>query len=299
MGKHSMTPRVSAELNAPELSFSSPVTPTVDTRSFKPEKPSVDTPITQASNTLNLRRSLIHSAVAAVASFSGVTVLSAAIDGSSTSYTSAALTTSLDSTDTENASEVPASLAGSDTAQVRSVAHDIELEAQTSPVCNTEGAAGLRAAYVATSTDDVLVWPLMPSTYTLTSPFGPRVHPIAHTVRMHNGQDLTGRAGTPVYAAADGVVDKVGGDSNNTVRIRHEINGEVFYTAYLHMYRGDILVQEGQRVSAGDRIGVIGSAGYSTGPHLHFETHDSSGTPVEPSAFMRAHGAIQLTQMCR
>lgn len=294
MGKHSLSPRVSAELSTPEHLPPSPIA--AGARPLQPEKAVEVMPAIRSSSSLNLRRSLMHSTVAAIASFSGVTAISTYIDGSATFHSSAALQVSLDADLDEDFNEVPVALAGSETAQMRSAAHDIATEAQTTPMCNTEGATGLRAAYV--DTENVLVWPLMPGTYTLTSPFGGRVHPISHTVKMHNGQDLAGRAGTPVYAAADGVVDKVGGDANNTVRIRHEMNGEIFYTAYLHMYSGDILVQVGQKVSAGERIGAIGSAGYSTGAHLHFETHDSSGTPVEPTSFMRNHGAIQMTQMC-
>lgn len=295
MGKHSISPRVTTELATPEHLPSSSIA-AISARSLRPENVEV-IPVMQPLSSLNLRRSLMHSAVAAVASFSGVTAIGTAFDGSATSHSSAALQVSLDADLDEDFNEVPAALAGSETAQMRSAANDIANEAQTTPMCNTEGATGLRAAYV--NTENTLVWPLMPGTYRMVSPFGARVHPISHTIRMHNGQDLSGRAGTPVYAAADGVVDKVGGDANNTVRIRHEINGEVFYTAYLHMYRNDILVHVGQTVSAGERIGAIGSAGQSTGAHLHFETHNSSGTPVEPTSFMRNHGAIQMTQMCR
>ena len=251
----------------------------------------------RASSPFNLRRTLMHSAVAAVASFSGVTALSAFLDGSSTAHTSAALTTSLDNLPEEEVNEVPAALTGSQTAQVRSAAHDIAGEAQTAPMCNTDGATGLRAAYA--NTDSMIFYPLMPGTYTLTSPFGMRIDPVGnYGYSMHPGVDWAGPAGTPIYAVADGVVESIDNDSNNGLRIRHEVNGEVFYTAYLHMYRSDILVQPGQKVSAGERIGAIGNAGYSTGAHLHFETRNSSDTPVDPITFMRNHGAVQLTQAC-
>lgn len=296
MGKHSMAPRAHTALDTPNLS--SPVlhAATVDIRPRQPEKPVTNASMMQASSLFNLRRTLMHSAVAAVASFSGVTALSAFFDGSSAAHASAALTTSLDTSSEEEASEVPAALTGSQTAQVRSVAHDIEVEAQTAPMCNVEGATGLRAAYA--NTDSTIFYPLMPGTYTLTSPFGMRIDPISYGYSMHTGVDWAGPVGTPIYAPADGVVESIDNDSNNGLRIRHEVNGEVFYTLYLHMYRGDILVQPGQTVSAGERIGAIGNAGYSTGPHLHFETRTSSDTPVDPVTFMRTHGAIQLTQAC-
>lgn len=296
MGKHSVAPRAHTALDAPNLS--SPVlhTAAVDVRPRQPEKSVNSISLMQTANPFNLRRTLMHSAVAAVASFSGVTALSAAFDGTSTAHASAALTTSLDTDQDESANEVPAALAGSDTAQVRSVASDIKREAQTAPMCNVDGATGLRAAYA--NTDSTIFYPLMPGTYMLTSPFGMRIDPISYGYSMHYGVDWAGPVGTPIYAPADGVVESIDNDSNNGLRIRHEVNGEVFYTLYLHMYRGDILVQPGQTVSAGERIGAIGNAGYSTGAHLHFETRTSSDTPVDPITFMRDHGAIQLTQAC-
>lgn len=215
--------------------------------------------------------------------------------GIATAAPSAALTASLVG-GTDQEVSVPAALTGSATASVRSAAQDLTAEAATSAMCTTEGATGLRAAY--TNTDNVLVWPVAPGTYTLTSSFGARIDPVYHTVRMHAGQDLAGPIGTPVYAAADGVVVETLG-SNNRVLIQHEINGETFYTAYLHMYARDIVVKPGDVVSAGQQIGAIGNYGKSTGPHLHFETHNAAGQPVEPTAFMKAHGAIQITQMCR
>ena len=191
---------------------------------------------------------------------------------------------------------VPAALTGKANASARSAVHDINAEAATSPMCMADGAKGLRAAYK--NTAGQIVWPLAPGTYTLTSSFGTRIDPVFGTVRMHSGQDLAGPLGTPVYAVADGTVVETLG-VNNMVRIKHEHNGEVFYTAYLHMYAKDILVKPGDTVKAGQRIGAIGNFGKSTGPHLHFETHNSAGVAQEPTSFMKAHGAIQITQMCK
>jgi len=89
--------------------------------------------------------------------------------------------------------------------------------------------------------------------------------------RMHRGIDIAGPIGTPVVAAAPGVVVTAGWNSGgygNLVEIKHE-DGSL--TLYAHNHR--ILVRKGQQVDQGDQIAEMGSTGYSTGPHLHFEVH--------------------------
>jgi murein DD-endopeptidase MepM/ murein hydrolase activator NlpD len=103
----------------------------------------------------------------------------------------------------------------------------------------------------------------------ITSGFGWRVHPIMGTGRMHSGTDLAAPLGTPVLAAYPGEValaDSVGG-YGLMVAIRHE-NGTQ-ESRYAHL--SQIFVQPGDRVERGDVIGLVGSTGFSTGPHLHFE----------------------------
>jgi murein DD-endopeptidase MepM/ murein hydrolase activator NlpD len=94
-----------------------------------------------------------------------------------------------------------------------------------------------------------------------------RFHPILKKVRPHLGIDYAAPRGTPVSAAADGVVILAGwsGGYGKTVRIRHA-NG--FQTLYGHLSK--IFVRRGQRVSQGTRIGAVGSTGLSTGPHLDY-----------------------------
>ena len=103
-----------------------------------------------------------------------------------------------------------------------------------------------------------------------TSGFGSRRHPISRRVRMHNGVDWAAPAGTPILAAGDGTVERVGrhGGYGNFIRIRHA-NG--FSTAYGHMHHFAKGVEPGVTVKQGQVIGYVGSTGYSTGPHLHFE----------------------------
>lgn len=116
----------------------------------------------------------------------------------------------------------------------------------------------------------------------VTSAFGPRVHPVLGTVRLHAGLDFGAAHDTPIRAAADGVVASaaVRGGYGNAVIIDH---GDSLATLYAHQSR--MLVAEGQRVRRGQVIGAVGSTGMSTGPHLHFEVR-LAGTPVDPVAFL-------------
>lgn len=102
--------------------------------------------------------------------------------------------------------------------------------------------------------------------------------------RMHRGIDIAGPVGTPIVAAADGEVITAGWNSGgfgNLVRIKH-FDGSV--TLYAHNSR--ILVRRGEFVNQGQLIAKMGSTGFSTGPHLHFEIHPPGSRPVDPLAFL-------------
>lgn len=105
--------------------------------------------------------------------------------------------------------------------------------------------------------------------------------------RMHKGLDFGCSYGAPIYAASAGVVTYAGpeGGYGRLVLIRHEGG---WITAYGHMSR--IVVRAGERVSAGEVIAYVGSAGHSTGPHLHFEVRTSGGGWVNPLPFLRSRG---------
>jgi murein DD-endopeptidase MepM/ murein hydrolase activator NlpD len=102
----------------------------------------------------------------------------------------------------------------------------------------------------------------------VSSGFGMRVHPIFRTMRPHNGVDYPAPTGTPVRTVGDGVVDFAGWQNGfgNVIEIRHS-GGKS--TLYAHLSRID--VRKGERVEQGRTIGAVGSTGWSTGPHLHFE----------------------------
>lgn len=114
----------------------------------------------------------------------------------------------------------------------------------------------------------------------LSSGFGMRFHPILGFSRMHQGVDLAAPYGTPIVAAADGVVRFAGwhGGHGNFVRIAHDGG---LGTGYGHMSR--IIVRPGETVSQGELIGYVGSTGLSTGPHCHFEVY-RGGTPIDPAS---------------
>jgi len=114
------------------------------------------------------------------------------------------------------------------------------------------------------------------------SGFGSRMHPIFGTVKMHNGVDMHGSTGQPIRAGAGGTVilSGVKGGYGNTVMIDH---GGGMVTLYAH--QSTIGVSVGQKVTAGQTIGYVGSSGLSTGPHLHFEVR-INGTPVDPMNYL-------------
>ena len=111
-----------------------------------------------------------------------------------------------------------------------------------------------------------------------TSPFGPRWG------RMHEGVDMAGPVGTPIYATADGVVTFAGWQTGygRIIKVQHEFGIE---TRYPHL--NAIQVEVGQRVSRGERIGDMGNSGRSTGSHLHYEIR-VNGDAIDPMIYIRA-----------
>ena len=144
-----------------------------------------------------------------------------------------------------------------------------------------------------------IYWPLYKGAYTYSSPWGMRMHPILGTRMMHEGADLTAPAYTPIYAVADGVVQEGGMTRDGgLIEIKHEYNGEVFYSRYRHMYADGIYVSAGQTVKAGQKIAGVGNTGRSTGAHLHIEILNPSKNSVEPLNWLRSHGAEFLNSGC-
>lgn len=119
---------------------------------------------------------------------------------------------------------------------------------------------------------------------TFTSAYGVRSDPFRGRAAMHAGIDLAGPIGTPVYATADGVVERAqwANGYGNLVELTH---GKGIQTRYGHLSK--ILVQAGQRVKRGDLIAKMGSTGRSTGSHLHYEVR-LDGRAVNPIPFLQS-----------
>ncbi len=116
----------------------------------------------------------------------------------------------------------------------------------------------------------------------VSSGFGYRIDPVYKDRRLHPGLDFTAPVGTPIYAAADGVVKDAGfntGGYGNRVVVNH---GFGYETLYAHMVR--IKARVGTKVKRGEVVGYVGSTGKSTGPHLHYEVH-KNGTQLDPIYF--------------
>jgi len=129
------------------------------------------------------------------------------------------------------------------------------------------------------------IWPIDGR---LMGPFGQRTDPFSGEGEYHKGVDISGPTGTPVKAAADGVVthaDYFGG-YGRLVIITH---GNGIETYYAHLSRFDVIA--GQEIRQGEILGRVGSTGRVTAPHLHYEVR-IGGTPVNPYRFlMRAAAA--------
>lgn len=133
----------------------------------------------------------------------------------------------------------------------------------------------------------------------LTSSFGTRNDPFNGRRARHNGIDIPGPVGTPIYATADGTIGRAQrlGGYGNYVEVEH---GNAIQTRYGHL--SAIAVAPGQRVRRGDIVGYMGSTGRSTGSHLHYEVR-IAGAPVNPIPFVQddsvmaeaaGHGRVAL-----
>jgi len=121
----------------------------------------------------------------------------------------------------------------------------------------------------------------LPCAGTITSLYGTRWGV------MHWGIDIANRIGTPILAAADGVVAESGPASGFGMWVRLE-HADGTTTVYGHIDRS--LVRAGQQVKAGQQIATMGNRGHSTGPHLHFEVWNASGAKINPLSWLRAKG---------
>ena len=128
-----------------------------------------------------------------------------------------------------------------------------------------------------------LAWPVPGR---VSSPFGMRVHPITGVYKLHTGTDLSASCGTPIRAARDGVVIASGWNSAygwRTVVSHGAVDGVLLTTTYNHQARVGAGV--GTELASGEVLGIVGSTGYSTGCHLHFEVYVNSSL-VNPQGWL-------------
>lgn len=116
----------------------------------------------------------------------------------------------------------------------------------------------------------------------ITSNFGTRFHPVKHTIKHHNGVDLSAKAGSAIRSVAPGVVIFAGavGGYGKLIVVQHDSS---VTTHYGHCQK--ILAKVGERVLSGQVIALVGSTGISTGPHLHFELR-VKGKPLNPEVLL-------------
>lgn len=136
----------------------------------------------------------------------------------------------------------------------------------------------------------IMMWPTLESSY-ITSPYGSRLHPIQGVIKNHDGIDIGGDTGNPVYAAADGIIIYSAfntGGYGNMVMIDHGINDEGVKIVTLYAHGDKLLKNVGDTVKKGDIIMEMGSTGNSTGPHVHFEVREN-GTHVDPKKYLSAN----------
>ena len=131
-----------------------------------------------------------------------------------------------------------------------------------------------------------MAWPV-PGYTTITSQYGMRTHPITGVYKLHTGTDISAPIGATFVAANDGIVVKAEYNTayGNMVMIDH---GGGISTLYAH--GSEILVSVGQTVFKGTAVLKVGSTGYSTGPHAHFEVR-VNGNPVKPLDYITSYNS--------
>jgi len=132
----------------------------------------------------------------------------------------------------------------------------------------------------------------------ISSGFGMRSHPISGNWKQHKGTDFAAATGTPIRAAGDGVIDFAGvqGGYGNVVVIKHWAN---YSTAYAHMSRFGAGMKKGAKVNQGDIIGYVGTTGWSTGAHLHYEFR-VAGEAKDPSKLnITAQAPLTTAELAR
>jgi murein DD-endopeptidase MepM/ murein hydrolase activator NlpD len=174
--------------------------------------------------------------------------------------------------------------ASAEEARQAQLSSEIRAEEQASAAVTAE-LANAQLQYNRASGKLTFDWPL-PAPHIITSPFGQRYIQAFREYDFHTGVDIAEPTGTPIHAAADGVVVSAGwngGYGNCVIIYDGKADGVNYYTLYAHQSR--VGVQKGQDVQQGQVIGYVGMTGNATGPHLHFEIR-KNGQPVDPMPYL-------------
>ena len=161
----------------------------------------------------------------------------------------------------------------------------------TEPVPVPQLASGFQDSSYTVNNAGAVHWPFA-FAVKITDGFGSRVSPCSGCSSSHRGTDFTPGIGAPIGAIADGVVSLKKVDAwglGNHVFIDHVINGEKVTSVYAHMLSGSSPLEVGSTVKAGDLVGLVGSTGASTGPHLHFEIRLNGTDPINAVVWLNAH----------
>lgn len=138
-----------------------------------------------------------------------------------------------------------------------------------------------------------IVFPLPTGSWVRASEYGWRIHPVTGLRAFHAGTDYAAADGTPIFALADGVVRWAGpyGGYGELIVIEHTIDGHRVASAYGHMWPAGLYVSVGERVTAGQHVGDVGSSGRSTGPHLHLEIRPGGAfmPSIDAETWLAAH----------
>jgi|GEM_PF-801258 len=141
-----------------------------------------------------------------------------------------------------------------------------------------------------------LVLPLKAGSYRYSSQYGPRCIPVIGGSTFHRGQDLAAANNDPIYAIADGTVTRTNNGTSSTsgyIVVKHVIGGKTYHSVYVHMWNATTHVKAGSVVKAGQQIGLVGSSGPSTAPHLHLEVWEGAwytGTSLDTTTWLKARG---------
>ncbi|MCD2442679.1 M23 family metallopeptidase [Agromyces sp. SYSU K20354] len=179
----------------------------------------------------------------------------------------------------------PQALEVSEEAEISTLAAEAyDVEAAPPPIVVEAPSGGS----VSIAEGDAIVWPVV-SWEKRASGFGPRSAPCGGCSTFHDGIDFNPGDGTPVMSIADGVVvlaTENGGGLGVNVEVQHNIGGELITSSYAHMQYGSIAVSVGERVTAGQQLGLVGTTGQSTGPHLHLEMFGGDGVRFDGFAWL-------------